>query len=131
MNFNIAFDSEGIMVQSIIFTLKDLRNAIAHNNIIFDTRFKTRKIKETISKYIKNDININQLNFNSLADYLILIVFLLNKFGKCNNELNAIIDTYIQYALELQESIPQKYYDQIILTGDINKLSELKKFINI
>ena len=45
IGFNIAFDSNGKLVETIIFTLKDLRNAIAHNNVIFDTRFNKRKIR--------------------------------------------------------------------------------------
>lgn len=45
IGFNIAFDSKGNLVETIIFTIKDLRNAIAHNNVIFDTRFKRRKIR--------------------------------------------------------------------------------------
>ena len=42
IGLNIAFDSNGILVQSIIFMIKELRNAIAHNNVVFDTRFRER-----------------------------------------------------------------------------------------
>ena len=32
-------DADGKITEYIIYALKDLRNAVAHNNIIFDTRF--------------------------------------------------------------------------------------------
>lgn len=46
LGLNIAFDSSGRLVENIIFLIKDLRNAIAHNNIIFDTRFRHRNINK-------------------------------------------------------------------------------------
>ena len=46
-----SVDSNGEMIENIVFALKDLRNAIAHNNTIFDTRFKSNKINGVISKY--------------------------------------------------------------------------------
>ncbi len=37
---SVSVDSDGIILQKIIYWLKDLRNVVAHNNTIFDTLFQ-------------------------------------------------------------------------------------------
>lgn len=129
IGFNIAFDSSGKLVESIILAIKDLRNAIAHNNVIFDTRFKKRKISKTIPKAIMQETKVQSVLFTSITDYLILIVYILKHLQKTNTELSKLINDYLKLADELKSSVPQNIYDQIILTNDRNKLNDLKKFI--
>ena len=76
IGFNIAFDSSGKLVESIILTIKDLRNAIAHNNVIFDTRFKKRSISKTLQKVLIQDTNVQVVSFTNITDYLILIIYI-------------------------------------------------------
>ena len=129
IGFNIAFDSSGKLVENIILAIKDLRNAIAHNNVIFDTRFKKRKISKTLPKVIIQETNVQDILFTSITDYLILIIYILKNLKKTNIELNKLINDYLKLTDELRAKVPQNIYDQIILTNDKNKLSDLKKFI--
>ncbi len=69
MKLPTNLDSDGMNTQFFIFTLKDLRNAIAHNNVIFDTRFKTGKIDQRLvasyqqqTEYLRNELPINIYN---------------------------------------------------------------------
>ena len=41
---DISTDTNRMLLSSMLYTLKSLRNSVAHNNIVFDTRFKDRKI---------------------------------------------------------------------------------------
>lgn len=129
LGLNIAFDSNGILVQSIIFALKDLRNAIAHNNVVFDTRFKERNINKTLIKAIENDIKVQKLSFNNITDYIILVAYILKKLDKNNKEIIKNINYYLKYTNSLKESIPRQVYDQIILTNDEQKLKDFIKFL--
>lgn len=129
IGLNIAFDSEGRLVENIIFTLKDLRNAIAHNNVIFDTRFKNRNIAKTLSKALSNDTGVQNINFNCITEYVILVSYILKKFKKNNKELTKLVNDYIKLIDELKTKIPRQIFDQIILTNDLNKLKDLLKFI--
>lgn len=70
-----SVDSDGKMLPNMIYTLKDLRNAVAHNNTIFDTRFNTSGINSRIGKYIESETGIKQITFDTIVDYVILIVF--------------------------------------------------------
>lgn len=129
LGLNISFDSRGVLVQSIIFALKDLRNAIAHNNVIFDTRFRERNINRTLIKAIENDTKILKINFNCITDYIIFVLYILKKLDKNNKDIIKIINDYLRYTNILKENIPQQIYDQIILTNDEQKLKDFIKFL--
>lgn len=40
LGINISCDTERTLIYKYIYTIKDLRNAIAHNAVVFDTRFR-------------------------------------------------------------------------------------------
>ena len=62
-----SVDSDGRMVEKIVFTLKDLRNAVAHNNTVFDTRFKTGSVSRRIARYIESETHIRNINFETIT----------------------------------------------------------------
>ena len=129
LGLNIAFDSSGVLVQSIIFSLKDLRNAIAYNNMIFDTRFKERNINKLLIKAIEDDTKVQGILFNSITDYIILVSYILKKLDKNNKEIIKNINDYIKYTNTLEENVPRQVYDQIILTNDKQKLKDFINFV--
>lgn len=129
IGFNIAYDSSGKLVEKTILTIKDLRNAIAHNNIVFDARFKKRNISKNFQNFLVNETKVQSILFTCITDYLILIIFILKKLNKTKTELIKLLNDYIKLSDELKSKIPQNIYDQIILTNDKNKLNDLKKFI--
>ena len=129
IGFNLAFDSNGRLVQNIIFSLKDLRNSIAHNNVVFDTRFKQSESPKIIQKVLMQETNVRNILLSSITDYLILIIYILKKLNKTKKELLKLVNDYLRLSDELKSKISQNIYDQIILTDDSNKLNDLKEFI--
>lgn len=124
LNLNISYDSNGTLVQNIIFTIKDLRNAIAHNNVIFDTRFKERNISKTLSKVIEDETKVKKINFNNITDYIILVSYILKKLNKEKGEITDNIKNYLECVNILKKEIPNNIYDQIIFTSDKQKINE-------
>lgn len=57
-----TYDSDGKLLPQIVYALKDLRNAVAHNNTVFDTRFKTGKVNQRIGKCITAETGIKILH---------------------------------------------------------------------
>jgi abortive infection bacteriophage resistance protein len=51
--FDISIDTNRNLLSSILYTIKSLRNSVAHNNIIFDTRFKDRNISPVLKNGLK------------------------------------------------------------------------------
>ena len=129
IGLNIAFDSNGILVQSIIFMIKELRNAIAHNNVVFDTRFRERNTNKALHKVIENDTKIQKISFNGITDYIILVSYILKKLNKNNNEIYRNINDYLKYIKILKSCISKQIYDQIIFTSDEQKINDFINFL--
>ena len=129
IGINRSVNADGKMTEIIVFCLKDLRNAIAHNNTVFDTRFKTGSISYRIAKYLSSEIGIGNINFNSIVDYVILISFMLNLF-KCNkSEILFFVQQFINAYETLKKNVPIHISSRIIYTDTKNKLDALKKFL--
>ena len=124
-----SVDSDGKMLPDTILTLKDLRNAVAHNNTIFDTRFKTSGINSRIAKYIESETGIKQITFNTIVDYVILISFLL-KLLKCpKSEIVAFVKDFENIIEVFRKSVSISIYSAVVYTDTRNKLTLLKKWL--
>ena len=124
-----SVDSDGKMLPDTILTLKDLRNAVAHNNTIFDTRFKTSGINSRIAKYIESETGIKQITFNTIVDYVILISFLL-KLLKCpKSEIVTFVKDFENIIEVFRKSVSISIYSSVVYTDTRNKLTLLKKWL--
>ena len=121
-------DHDGKFPEMLVFAIKDLRNAIAHNGTVFDTRFKTSNINKRLPAYIGKETGISNINFDSIVDYVILIAFLL-KILKCNKTdiINFITD-FEKICESLYKQVPTNIYMRIVYTDTRNKLNLLKLF---
>ena len=124
-----SFDSDGKMAEEIVFIVKDLRNAVAHNNTIFDTRFKTGKVSKRIPSYIKAETGIDDIKFETIVDYVVLIAFLM-KLLNCNRkDILIFIRKFEETCENLRKAIPTQIYSKIIYTDTKTKLNALKNFL--
>lgn len=129
IGFNIAFDNDGKLTETIVYTLKDLRNAIAHNDTIFDTRFKTSNINSRLPNYLTQITNVNGITFLTIADYVVLISYLLKIFGVNKTEIRKFIRDFTNCYEILKIKIPTNIFAKIIHTDTRTKLSNLKLFL--
>lgn len=53
IGINLSSDTYRELLYKYVYALKDLRNAIAHNDVVYDTRFKNASIQtnETVSDF--------------------------------------------------------------------------------
>ena len=56
-------DADGKITEYMIYAIKDLRNAVAHNNTIFDTRFQTSTINGRLNALLEAEVGITGLDF--------------------------------------------------------------------
>lgn len=129
VGIRLSFDSNGRMVEKIVFVLKDLRNAVAHNNTVFDTRFKKSQVNSLISNYIAAETGINNINFRTIVDYLILISFVM-KLLKCNkSEIMTFIRQFEDACENFRKQVPMNIFSRIIYTDTKGKLRALKNYL--
>lgn len=129
LNLNKTCDQNGKLTENIVYLLKDLRNSVAHNNVIFDCRFKNSNISKALINCIEHDTSISNINFRTILDYVILVVYMLKKLDCSKTDLNIIIRDYDKSIEDLREKIPVSYYNKIVYTDTKNKLEQLKKYI--
>ena len=129
LNLNQSCDERGNLTEKIIYLLKDLRNSIAHNNVIFDVRFKDGQIDTKLSKYLENEICCTGIDFNTITDYVLVISVLLKKYGITKTEINKFINDYERIIEEFRNKISISIYNKIIYSDTKNKLSALRNFI--
>ncbi|MCB2291567.1 Abi family protein [Clostridium sp. CS001] len=124
-------DAEGKLTQTIIYALKDLRNSVAHNDIIFDTRFKSGQINSSLITCLNLSTSISGIMFSSIVDYIILIAYMLKNLEVSKSEINRFISDFDNTLEVLRAQIPINIYNSIIDTQTKNKLILLKQFVKI
>ncbi len=122
-------DANAMMPQRLIYALKDLRNAIAHNDVVFDTRFRTGKIDKQVCSAISHATGVSNLTFDTITDYLVLILYQLSLMKFPKNESKRLISGFVEATEHLRKSIPINVYNQIIYTDNNAKITALKKYI--
>lgn len=122
-------DHNAMMPQRLIYATKDLRNAIAHNDVIFDTRFRTGRIDKQVCNAISNATGVAGLTFETITDYLVLVIYQLSLLQMSKNDMKRLITSYVECTERLRKAIPISVYNQIIRTDHNAKVAALRKFI--
>ena len=129
MNINKAYDTNALFPEKIMYLIKALRNSITHNDVVFDVRFKDTKVASSLCKFLGNEINCQNIDFNTITDYIILISFLLKSYGLPKTEINRFINDFEKIAEEFRNKISINIYNQVIYTDNKLKLNALRNYI--
>lgn len=124
-----AFDNDGRMLEMIVYVLKDLRNAVAHNSTVFDTRFKSKQINHRISSYITAETGIVNVTFNTIVDYIVLSCFLMKLLECSKSDIISYIRKFEKSCEDLRKKVPMNIYSKIVYTDTRNKIRMLKIFL--
>lgn len=129
MKINISYDTNAKFPEKIMYLMKPLRNAIAHNDVVFDVRFKNSKVDNTLCKYVEDETGCININFHTITDYIVMITFLLKKYEISKAELHHFIKEYENIIENFRNKIPFPIYSQIIYTDTPLKLKKLHQYI--
>lgn len=122
-------DSNSMMPQRLIYATKDFRIAIAHNDVVFDTRFRTGSIDKQVGNAISNATGVRGLTFETITDYLVLVIYQLKLLHISKTEMKHIISGFEDIVEKLRNSVPISIFNQIIHTDNNAKLTKLKNFV--
>ncbi len=122
-------DSNAMMPQRLSYATKDLRNAIAHNDVVFDTRFRTGNIDKQVGNAISNAAGVKGLTFETITDYLVLVIYQLKLLYVSKTEMKRIISGFEDIVEKLRSNVPISIFNQIIHTDNNAKLTKLKNFV--
>ena len=94
LNLNIGSDTNRELIYKFLYALKDIRNAIAHNAVVFDTRFRKIEPTKSMKRCLEQEFNLNYINFKTIDDYVILVAYYLKILGISKKEIKIFINEF-------------------------------------
>lgn len=122
-------NQNGRIVEDIIFLIKELRNAVAHNSVVFDCRFKKMNPPSRLKEYLQSETRITNITFDTIVDYFIIVIFLLKKLGVTKTELKQIVRKFYTESEKLRSSVPIPVHTSIMGSDFRNKVNSLTNYI--
>ena len=128
--FDKSIDTNKNLLSSMLYCLKSLRNAVAHNNIIFDTRFKDRVINTVLKKWVEKETGIHNITLYSLIDYIIIVCCLLKRVDFSGTRAKTLLCQYKEENNRLKNSVTPTIYSQIVHQNVATKIASLELYLN-
>lgn len=124
-------DSEHTL-KDIIFSLKDFRNAIAHNGVVIDVRFQSGKINTDISRLLEQETGVGKgkIDFTDITDYVILLIYLMRRMVFTKTECKQLIAGYEAIIERCRAKLPFDVYSKLIKTNARGKLTAARQFVS-
>lgn len=119
-----------LRLKDIIFALKDFRNAIAHNGVIVDVRFKSGSISTGVAQLLKQETGVGKIDFTDITDYVILLVYLMRRMGFTKTECKQLVAGYESILEKYRAELPFNIYSKLIKTSAHGKLTALRQFVS-
>ena len=129
LGLNLSADTNRELIYKYMYTLKDLRNAIAHNAVVFDTRFRNIDPSRAMKQCLMIEIGLPYINFKTIGDYVILICSYMHLLQLPKTEIKAFIREFERifdnYKTQVSPAV-----SSIVLHPDLqSRLTILKNYI--
>ncbi|AOY06798.1 Abi family protein [Bacillus subtilis] len=124
-----SHNQDGRIVEQIIFLIKELRNSVAHNSVVFDCRFRKSNPPSRLKSYLQSETRISNIQFDNIVDYFIIVIFILKKLGITKTELKRLIRNFHEESEQLRNNIPVSVHTSIMGSDLKNKIKQLKNYI--
>lgn len=125
----LNLDSEH-RLKDIVFALKDFRNAIAHNGVVLDVRFKSGSINTGVAQLLKQETGVGKVDFTDITDYVVLVTYLMCCMSLTKTECKQFINGYETIIEQYRAGLPFNVYSRIIKTTARGKLETLREFVS-
>lgn len=129
IGLNLASDTNRQLVYKYLYTLKDLRNAIAHNAVVFDTRFRNIDSTRAMRQCLINDIGLPYVNFKTIGDYVILMCYYLKLLQIPKREIKAFIREFEKITEKYRLSVNSAVASIVIHPDWKDRMEILKNYI--
>ena len=91
IGLNLASDTNRELVYKYIYSLKDLRNAVAHNDVVFDARFKRFSPSAPMKLCLQKEMNLQYVNFETIGNYVALVCYYMRLLRMPRREIKSFL----------------------------------------
>lgn len=129
IGLDLSNDTSRQLLYKYIYALKDLRNAIAHNAVVFDTRFRNIDPTRAMKACLVSEVHLPYVNFKTIGDYVILMCYYLKILHMPKTEIKAFIREF-ERITEVYRSSVDSAVSSIVIHPDLaSRMNILKNFI--
>lgn len=116
---------------ALLRVLANLRNSVAHNNVILDARFLIRNTpNKYVKEYLGQEFGINPVPFSQIADCMLLVVFFTSALGYSKTERKRFVTEYEKILNEYHShKLPPNVYQLMIGKSDNLKIKAALDYI--
>ena len=82
-----------------------IQNAIAHNDVVYDTRFKKMDPSRPMKQCLILEMGMPYINFKTIGDYIILICYYLKLLKVSKTEIKSFIREFEKITREYEASV--------------------------
>ena len=106
-----------------------MRNAIAHNAVVFDTRFRNIDPTSSMKQCLKLEIGLPYVNFKTIGDYIILMCYYLKLLHVSKTEIKAFIRDFERITDEYKNAVNSNVSAMVIHPDLPARMTALKNFL--
>lgn len=125
-----GMNTNGALLPKVLLSVKDLRNAIAHNKVIYDGRYIEFDKSRTLKKMLMDETGISNIKSDTLLDDIILICFLLKNLEFPLKEIKFVIKGVKNALKDLKNKLPNMLYQDVVSGFPITKINEIQEYLN-
>ena len=129
LGINLSVDTDRQLIYKYIFLLKGLRNAIAHNAVVFDTRFKDFDPSNAMKQCLIIEFGLPYVNFKTIGDYVILMCYLMKLLRVSKTEIKAFIREFEQITAKYRTAVSESVSNKVIHPDLPSRMAALKEHI--
>ncbi|MDO5115097.1 MAG: Abi family protein [Synergistaceae bacterium] len=129
LGINVSSDTNRQLIYKYIYTLKDLRNAIAHNAVVFDTRFRNIDPSSAMKQCLKIEIGLPYVNFKTIGDYVILTCYYMKLLQVSKTEIKAFTREFEKITEDYRKAVNVNVASIVIHPDLASRMDLLKNFL--
>ena len=129
IGLNLSSDTNRELVYKYIYALKELRNAIAHNDVVFDTHFSKIDPTRPMKQCLMTEIGLPYVNFKSIGDYIILICYFLKMLDISKTDLKAFLREFERITKDYERVVDARVVREVVHPDLFSRMSILRNYI--
>lgn len=129
LGLHVSVDLHRQLIYKYIYTIKELRNAIAHNSVVFDTRFNNFAPSKAMKQCLSKEMGLPYVNFKTIGDYVILICYYLKLLKVSKTEIKSFIRSYEKITDNYIKHVNSNVSAIVIHPDTANRMAIIKKYI--
>ena len=106
-----------------------IRNAIAHNAVVFDTRFRNIDPTSAMKQCLKLEIGLPYVNFKTIGDYIILMCYYMKLLKVSKTEIKAFIREFEKITDNYRQAVNPNVAAIVIHPDLASRMNIMKNFL--